>query len=253
MHVESVVLRARALTQILGYAIEVYKKECAGVLMGDAFKSAKKVVVNSAIALQTAKRGYTRVDPNWNRFKRVEEVLSFLSLDWILGEFHSHTDSGGEKPSFRLSPDDRDYIRESYYQGEVELVVVLSKKKRKSEWKYTNNDCVLKGTLGDYNIELGAHFKADEEDGGTLSEIWCPIVEVAALAYELDLSPAPGYIFDYIPPEFHAARYRKLTRLIRKYEDLVITKMDLESGEELLYGSIQPLMKEIGALSDIYG
>ncbi len=32
--IDTVLVRARAFTQILGYAIEVYKHECMGVLLG---------------------------------------------------------------------------------------------------------------------------------------------------------------------------------------------------------------------------
>ncbi len=48
MQVDSVLIRARALTQILGYAIEVYKQECTGVLMGDSVIviNAKDIKVN---------------------------------------------------------------------------------------------------------------------------------------------------------------------------------------------------------------
>jgi len=253
MEIESVIIRSRALTQMLGYAIEVYKNECAGVLMGDSFKTAGKVVINSAVALQTAEREYTGVTPKWPRYNRITEVLSFLSLDWIVGEFHSHTDYRNEKPSYHLSDGDKEYIKAIHQPGEIELVIALYKKKRKRDWEYTNKDQVLKGTLGEYSIEIGAHYKADENDGGTLSEIWCPIVEVANLATELGLSPSPGYIFNYIPSQVHAGRFRKLIRLIRKYEEKVISTLDYDVGEDLLQERIAPILKEIAAMSDIYG
>ncbi len=253
MEVESVIIRSRALTQMLGYAIEVYKNECTGVLMGDSFRTAGKVVINSAVALQTAEREYTGVTPKWHRYDRITEVLSFLSLDWIVGEFHSHTDYRNKRPSYRLSDPDKEYIQSIHHTGEIELVIALYRKKRKREWEYTNNARVLKGTLGKYSIEIGAYYKSDENDSGTLSEIWCPIVEIANIASELDMSPSPGYIFSYIPPQFHAGRFRKLTRLIRKYEDKVISTLDFEAGEDLLQEKIQPLMQEIAALSEIYG
>jgi len=252
MEVESVIIRSRALTQMLGYAIEVYKNECVGVLMGDSFRTAGKVVINSAVALQTAKREYTGVTPKWPRYNRITEVLSYLSLDWIVGEFHSHTDYRNEKPSYRLSESDREYIQSIHHTGEIELVIALSRKTRKKQWDYINKGRVLKGTLGKYNVEMGAYYKAYDEDSGTLSEIWCPIVEIANLASELEMSPSPGYIFSYIPPQFHAGRFRKLTRLIRKYEDKVVSTLDYDAGEDLLQEKIHPLMQEIAALSEIY-
>lgn len=48
MEIDNVMIRANAFTQMLGYAIEVYKRECTGVLMGNVFHTARKVVVNSA-------------------------------------------------------------------------------------------------------------------------------------------------------------------------------------------------------------
>jgi len=47
MEIDNVMIRANAFTQMLGYAIEVYKRECTGVLMGDVFRTARKVAVNS--------------------------------------------------------------------------------------------------------------------------------------------------------------------------------------------------------------
>jgi len=48
MEIDNVMIRANVFTQMLGYAIEVYKRECTGVLMGDVFRTERKVVVNSA-------------------------------------------------------------------------------------------------------------------------------------------------------------------------------------------------------------
>ncbi len=252
MEIDNVMIRAPAFTQMLGYAIEVYKRECTGVLMGDVFRTARKVVVNSAIALQTADRSYTGVQPKWHRYDRIAEVISFLSLDWILGEFHSHTDHRNKKPSYRLSEPDREYVLENHDVGGIEVVIALYKKKRQKKWDYTNKGRILKGTLGKYNIEIGAHFKKNENNDGTLTEVWIPITKVANIASDIGLSPLPGYIFDYIPPQLHAGRYRKLVRLIRKYENQIIKTEDPDAGEELL-DRIRAMMEEIAALSKIYG
>ena len=252
MRIDKVLVRGRALTQILGYALEVYKKECTGVLMGDIFETAGKVVVNSAVALQSAERGFTHVTPDAPRYERISNVLSFLSLDWILGEYHSHTQWGAQDPGYSLSPDDREYILENHYVGDIEIVVALKDKSRRSDWVYIDQGRVLKGTLGNHDVKIAVYYKANEDDDGTMTEIWAPIIKIANMAYDLELAPDSGFIFNLIPPAFHKSRYRKLVRLIRKYEDRMIQTTNPDEGDEIL-DEIEPLMKEIAALDEIYG
>jgi len=251
INIDVVLVRARAFTQMLGYAIEVYKQECAGVLMGDVFGTAGKVVVNSVVALQSADRGYTGVRPIQHRYDRITQVLSFLSLDWILGEFHSHTDYKGQEPSYRLSEEDREYIYTNHYAGEMEMVVALGEKKRTKPWGYIHNKRVLRGTLGNYDVEIGVYYKADDEDDGTLTEVRVPVTEIANIATEIGLPPSPGYIIEYIPPQFHASRYRKLVRSIQKYEDKLIKTGNPDAGKDLL-ASIERMMRELAAVSEVY-
>jgi proteasome lid subunit RPN8/RPN11 len=249
MEVEDLLIRGRALTQILGNAIEVYKHECAGVLLGDIFTSAKKAVVNSAVALQSAKRGFSHVETSDKRYARIEEVLSFLALDWIVGEFHSHTDWGQAKPSYQLSDIDEKYIFENHYPGEIEIVVCLRRKRRNYPWGYIDQERVLRGTLGDYEVEIAAYCLSGDEIAQ--SSVWAPITEVANLANEVGLAPKFGYIFEFIPPEFNKNKFRQLVRLIRKYEDITIKTMDIDAGEDTL-SSIEKMIQEVAAITDIY-
>lgn len=48
-------------------AVEVYKKEYMGALLG--YNLRKRIVVEYAIPYQTAKRKPTEVEPNWSREK----------------------------------------------------------------------------------------------------------------------------------------------------------------------------------------
>jgi len=249
--VERVFVRSRPLTQILGYAIEVYKKECAGVLLGDIMETANKIVVNSAVALQSAERGFNYVQPKDHKYQRISEVLSFSSLDWIVGEFHSHTDFRGRKPSYRLSPEDREYISKHHHTGEVELVLSLKRTNRDFPWAYIDQNRVLSGTIGEYFFQFAAYSKENEEDTGSLTEIWCPIEAVIDIAQEFEIALKPGYIFGFIPREFHRGRYRKLVRLIRKYEEKVIQKADEDAGMTEL-AQIKLLMKELSLMSNLY-
>jgi hypothetical protein len=236
---------------MLGYAIEVYKKECTGVLLGDIMETANKIIVNSAVALQSAERGVNSVQPKHHRYQRIDEVLSFSSLDWIVGEFHSHTDSRGRKPSYRLSPEDCEYIYKHHHDGEVELVMAIRRTQRDYPWDYIDQDRVLSGTIGDYFFQLAAYSKENENDTGTLTEIWCPIEAIIHIAQEFDMAPKPGYIFGFIPREFHRGRFRKLVRLIRKYEEKVIQKADEDAGMTEL-AQIKLLMKELSLMSNLY-
>ncbi len=249
MDVDCVFLRGRALTQILGYAIEVYKQECTGVLLGDIFETRNKIVVNSAIALQSAERAFSHVTTSDKRYERITEVLSFLALDWLVGGFHSHTEWGGNRPSYQLSEEDIEYMDKMYFPGEIEIVVAIRDKRRNYAWGYIDDNRVLRGTIGDYEVRLAAHCNAEDEV--YLTEVWAPIIEIANVANEIGLAPKDGYIFEFIPPEFNKNKFRRLVRLVRKYEDVLIQKADEDSGAPLL-DEITLLMREIAALTNIY-
>ena len=78
-------------------AIEVYKKECFGILLG--YRDSSNIyIIEHAISYQTAQRTHTSVEKNQpriaNAFNKFLANLPHLSL---IGDFHSHTGWGDLK------------------------------------------------------------------------------------------------------------------------------------------------------------
>ena len=81
-------------------AIEVYKKETFGLLIGKKHK--KHYHITDTIAFQTAKRDYEWVNIKGHRIKRINHALSHLTENQVIGDFHSHPEgphklSGADK------------------------------------------------------------------------------------------------------------------------------------------------------------
>src|SRR3990167_2779569 len=74
--------------------VEVYKKECFGLLLG--YRTAEKYVVEHAIPYQSVKRGHNFAELRSDKWQLMQEVLKhFPRLD-VLGDYHSHTMYGDE-------------------------------------------------------------------------------------------------------------------------------------------------------------
>jgi hypothetical protein len=66
-------LSDKAFIGIVLSAIEVYKDECLGALVG--YNLRNRIAVEYAISYQTAKRKPTEAEPNWKRETRVQRIL----------------------------------------------------------------------------------------------------------------------------------------------------------------------------------
>jgi len=144
-------LSDKAFIGIVLSAIEVYKKECLGALLG--YNLRNRITVEYAIPYQTAKRKPTEVEPNWKRETRVQEILPKLVHLKHLGYFHSHTQRGAQKATAEPSRPDI----ESMIPAQIEIIVAVNDSKRRTQWYATGKE--LRGTIGKYRFRLACHYK----------------------------------------------------------------------------------------------
>ncbi|MEO0122481.1 MAG: Mov34/MPN/PAD-1 family protein [candidate division WOR-3 bacterium] len=141
-----------AFLSIVSSAIETFKKETIGYLVG--VKGENKYVVEYAIPYQTADSGFAHVTVDLKRVERVNSILRLLSegLEYI-GEFHSHT-AFGETKAY-TTPSGEDLL--TTVPGELNIICAVNSKKRSVKW-YEDKRGVLIGTVDEYRIEIGGYF-----------------------------------------------------------------------------------------------
>jgi proteasome lid subunit RPN8/RPN11 len=163
-------LSENAFLGVVLAAVEVFNKECLGILTG--YRSGGTgVVVQRAVALQSAARTPGEVRPNIAARRRVSQALASLStLERPLGWFHSHPNQRLEPALHHLSAADGD----SLDVGEMELVAAIWPRRRSQVWSYNPRTHTLAGSLGDHNLKLTAWLKTDAGRRPTALEIYCP-------------------------------------------------------------------------------
>lgn len=154
-----------ALLAIVSSAIETFKRETIGYLVG--YRGEGKFMVEYAIPYQTAESGFAHATVDMRRVERINEILKRLSenLEFV-GDFHSHTAFGDSPAS--IKPSSEDLFTTT--AGELSLVCAVNLKKRSSRWR-ENARGVLVGTVGEYRIEIGGHFVARPAAGSKYQRV----------------------------------------------------------------------------------
>ena len=161
-----IILSDKAFQGIVLSSIEVYKKECLGILLG--VKSQGKIVVEHAIPLQAiTKRTFREVSPNWKKTIKLKEAIPRLMHLEHIGDFHSHTQWGDVKGLAELSDADK----QSMESTNIEIVAAINNCKHRTSWKITNGE--LAGSICDYNIRLVGFYKKKDDVIKQL-DIVCP-------------------------------------------------------------------------------
>jgi proteasome lid subunit RPN8/RPN11 len=162
-----VYISSNAFWALLISAIEVYKKECFGLLLGYR-DSGNIYIVEHAISYQTANRRHTSVEKNGRASRRMEKFLANLPHLSLVGDFHSHTGWGDLKGVGNLSTQDViDMVPHNLY-----LIIVANDKRRTSAWQY-NGDGTLSGTVDNYHFRIGGYY-LDEYSRPKRANIFCP-------------------------------------------------------------------------------
>ena len=147
-------------------SIEVYKKECLGILLG--IQSQGRIVVEYAIPLQAvAKRTFSEVVPNWKKELKVKEAVPKLMHLECVGDFHSHPQFGSTKGTVELSADDK----QSMESTAIEIVAAINTSKRRTSWRTVNGE--LAGSICNYRIRLAGYYKKKDGEIKQL-DIVCP-------------------------------------------------------------------------------
>jgi len=162
-----VYISANAFWALLISAIEVYKRECFGLLLG--YRDSNNIyIVEHAISYQTANRSHTSVEKNGRASRRIDKFLANLPHLSLIGDFHSHTGWGDLKGVGNLSTQDIcDMSPDNLY-----IIIVANDKRRSSAWQY-NGDGTLSGTVDDYHFRIGGYY-LDENMRAKRANIFCP-------------------------------------------------------------------------------
>lgn len=160
-------ISANAFWALLISAIEVYKKECYGILLGYRDGSSN-YVIEHAVSYQTADRRHGSVEKNRRASQRMHKFIGNLPHLSMIGDFHSHTAWGELKSVGSLSETDVGDMKPE----QLTLIVVLNDKRRASAWKYNKNG-TLSGTVDDYHFQLGAYY-LDDRGRSRRANLFCP-------------------------------------------------------------------------------
>jgi len=160
-------ISANAFWALLISAIEVYKKECYGMVLGYR-DSNNSYIVEHAISYQTAQRRHGSVERNNRASKRIHKFLDNLPHLSIIGDFHSHTAWGNLKGVGSLSREDLSDMAPDH----LNFIIVANDNRRSSRWKY-NGDGTLSGTVDDYHFQIRA-YHLDENHRSRRANLFCP-------------------------------------------------------------------------------
>lgn len=135
-------------------AVEVYKRECFGLLIGHQDRQAGKemFVVDHAIPFQSAGRKHKGVVTNPRAHRRIERFLANLPQMSVIGDFHSHTMWGYTRAASHPSDTDR----EGMQPDNVYVILSVNDRLREVPWNY-NDDGSLSGTTDDHYFRLTAY------------------------------------------------------------------------------------------------
>ncbi len=144
---------------LVAAAVEAYRRECYGVLLGT--KRLGRLYVRAAFAYQTAHRTPKSVELVDGRRRTVRRLLRAFPRYEYIGEFHSHPGYGEERGESVLSSADMIGVRE----GECEVVIAVRRARGVVPWQYCA-DGSLSGVAGKHFVKLRAFLAEPMKKGG---------------------------------------------------------------------------------------
>jgi proteasome lid subunit RPN8/RPN11 len=147
---------------LLVSAIEVYKKESYGLLLGH--RDGNNFFVAHAVACQSAERHSSWVKAREKSYARVVSFLMNLPSLHLIGDFHSHP-----QHEIDLSPEDT----ASMVRGRIYITVEIKDKAKDKYWSY-NEDGTLSGTTGNWFIKIAAHGIDPKTKKPRMADVLCP-------------------------------------------------------------------------------
>lgn len=135
-------------------AVEVYKKECFGLLLG--YRIAGKFIVEHAIPYQSVKRGHSWTELRSDKWKVITEILkNFPKLD-VIGDFHSHTMYRDIRATVSLSSDDIKYME----REDLQIVIAINESKR-ARARSVHFNHYVSGSLDRFHFKIAAYYFED--------------------------------------------------------------------------------------------
>jgi proteasome lid subunit RPN8/RPN11 len=147
-------LSQNAFWGLLISAVEVYKRECFGLLIGyrDRRGPEDTFIIEHAIPFQSAGRRHRGVVANPRAHRRIERFLRNMPQLSVIGDFHSHTMWGYNRAASHPSETDV----EGMEPENVYVIVSVNDRLREVRWNY-NDDASLSGTTDDHYFRLTAY------------------------------------------------------------------------------------------------
>ena len=135
-------------------AVEVYKRECFGLLIGyrDRKAGGDSYIVEHAVPYQTAGRKHKGVVSNPRAHRRIERFLRNIPQLTVIGDFHSHTMWGYSRAASHPSDTDLEGMKPE----NVYVIVSVNDRLRVVPWNY-NDDGSLSGTTDEHYFRLTAY------------------------------------------------------------------------------------------------
>lgn len=148
-------------------AVETYPNETIGVLLG--FRKTGKIMVQYAVAYQTAEREKDSVEVHPRITKRMDDFLQKVTRLEVVGDFHSHPEEPVDKvSSVRLSNPDK----KSMMVNNLGIVIAVDKDERKRIWKHLPKGS-LKGSIFPYSLKIVSYWKPEPKIY-KVTKIHCP-------------------------------------------------------------------------------
>ncbi|MEE8448668.1 MAG: Mov34/MPN/PAD-1 family protein [Thermodesulfobacteriota bacterium] len=154
MHMKATMSEEAFLGLMLS-SIEVYKRECLGLLLG--YRMKEGFVIEYAIPYQAAERGHGVVDVLNKYHRRLQTALAALQKWDLIGDFHSHPQYRNAKGNVSPSKEDiRDIQKNSIF-----IIVAINDRKKRQHFEM-NKDGTISGVLGEHHIKIACFCKEKE-------------------------------------------------------------------------------------------
>ncbi len=147
-----VYLSENAFIGLLVSTIEVYRRECFGILLGH--HESERIMVDFVVPYQSAKRKFQEVHMDWHRGQRVQDAVRSTSRWELVGDYHSHPMYGDKRATTKLSGVDQRDFRELG----TSIVVAINDGHRRQRWGYVKGG-LISGSINGYALRLAAYHK----------------------------------------------------------------------------------------------
>jgi proteasome lid subunit RPN8/RPN11 len=166
----TVYVSQNAFWGLLISAVEVYKRECFGLLIGyrDRKGPDEMFIVEHAVPFQSAGRRHKGVVTNPRAHKRIERFLGNIPQLSVVGDFHSHTMWGYNRAASHPSETDLSGMVPNH----VYIILSVNDRLREVPWNY-NDDGSLSGTTDEHYFRLTAYTVTETGEARRIATL-CP-------------------------------------------------------------------------------